>query len=202
MAIVNQNAWAVIQPELFAGESIRWAGQSNTSVIFHKDDSFLVPISLFWGGFMMLWEAEVAGLLRPRNPNILLVLIGIPFVLAAQYLIWGRFLHAAWKKKRTFYALTTRRVIVVQHGLQRQTASANIDALPTLTRENGPNGTGTVRFAKWEMEHPGAQQLGFTRFDVMAIGRVPTFLDIDDVDSVYRLISDLQMEARVQRTTT
>jgi hypothetical protein len=35
MAIVNQNAWAVIQPELFAGESIRWAGQPNTSVIFH-----------------------------------------------------------------------------------------------------------------------------------------------------------------------
>ena len=57
-----------------------------------------------------------------------------------------------------------------------------------------------VRFAKWEMAHPGAQQLGFTRFDVMAIGRVPTFLDIDDVDSVYRLIPDLQMEARVQRT--
>ena len=119
MAIVNQNAWRVIQPELFAGESIRWAGQPNTSVIFHRDDSFLVPISLLWGGFMMLWEAEVAGLLRPRNPNILLVLIGIPFVVAAQYLIWGRFLYAAWKKKRTFYALTTRRVIVVQHGLQR-----------------------------------------------------------------------------------
>jgi hypothetical protein len=180
----------------FAGQDSR-----TPASFFIKDDSFLVPISLLWGGFMMLWEAEVAGLLRPRNPNILLVLIGIPFVVAAQYLIWGRFLHAAWKKKRTFYAVTTRRVIVVQHGLQRQTASANIDALPTLTRENGPNRTGTVRFAKWEMEHPGARQLGFTRFDVMAIGRVPTFLDIDDVDSVYRLISDLQMEARVQRTT-
>jgi hypothetical protein len=201
MASINQDARSVIQPGLFAGESICWAGQPNTNVIFHKDDAFLIPVSLLWGGFMMFWEAVVAGLFRSHDTWVLGMLFGIPFVIYAQCLIWARFLYAAWKKKRTFYAVTTRRVIVVQDGWQRQSAVANIDTLPNLMRENGPNGTGTVRFAKWQTEHPGCQPLGWTRFDVMAIGSVPTFVDIDDVDSVYQLVSDLQKKARAQRTS-
>jgi hypothetical protein len=199
MAPLNQDAWRVVQPELLAGESICWSGQPNTSVIFHKDDFFLIPISLLWGGFAMFWETEVTGLFRQGNPWVFGLLWGIPFVLYGQYIIWGRFLYAAWKKKRTFYAVTTRRVIAVQQGWQRQTAFTYIDTLPTLTRENGANGTGTLRFAQWEMEHPRARQLGWTRFDVMAIGRVPTFIDIDDVNSVYKLVSDLREKSFAQR---
>jgi hypothetical protein len=152
------------------------------------------------GGFAMFWEAEVAGLFRQGNPWVFGAVWGIPFLLFGQYLIWGRFLYAAWKKKRTFYAVTTRRVIVVQQGWQRRVASTYIDTLPTLARENRSNGTGTLRFAQWEVEHPRAQQLGWTRFDVMAIGRVPTFVDIDDVNSVYQLVSDLRGKAFAQRT--
>jgi hypothetical protein len=38
----------------------------------------------------------------------------------------GGFLYAAWKKKRTHYAVTNRRVIVVQDGWKRQMASTYI----------------------------------------------------------------------------
>ena len=50
-----------IQPELTPGESIVWAGQPNTSVIFHKQDVFMIPFSLMWGGFAIFWEAGVSG---------------------------------------------------------------------------------------------------------------------------------------------
>lgn len=60
MEPVNQDAWRVVQPELLAGENICWSGQPNTSVTFHKDDSFLIPISLLWGGFMMFGEAAAS----------------------------------------------------------------------------------------------------------------------------------------------
>ena len=32
----------------------------------------------------------------------------------------------------------------------------------------------------------------------MTVGNVPTFVDIDDVDSVYRLVSDLREKARTK----
>jgi hypothetical protein len=194
MAPIIQDAWTAIQAGLFAGESICWVGQPNTNVNFHKDDALLIPVSLLWGGYMMFCEAVM--LFWSHNTRVSLMLFGIPFVVYGQYLIWGRFFYAAWKKKRTFYAVTNRRVIVVQDGWRRQSAVADLDSLPSSILENGPNGTGTVRFAKWQTEHPGCQKLGWTRFDLMAIGNVPTLVDIDNADFVYRLVSDLQKKTR------
>ena len=120
MTQLDQASLAAIQPELTSGESVLWTGQPNQSKIFHKEDAFLVPFSLLWGGFAIFWEAGVAGL-WPSGPRshetwIFGVIWGIPFVLIGQYFIWGRCLYAAWKKKRMHYAVTDRRVIVVQNG--------------------------------------------------------------------------------------
>ena len=79
-----------------------------------------------------------------------MMIFGASFVLVGQYLIWGRFIYAAWKKKRTHYAVTDRRVIVVQDGWNRQMVSAYIDALPTLIKEGGSDELGTLRFAQAE----------------------------------------------------
>jgi hypothetical protein len=58
----SQDSIVAVQPELLSGESIVWAGQPNTRVIFHKQDLYMVPFSLLWGGFAIFWEAGVSGL--------------------------------------------------------------------------------------------------------------------------------------------
>jgi hypothetical protein len=42
---------------------------------------------------------------------------------------------------------------------------------------------------------------GWEAWDGMAVGTVPTFVDIEDVDSVYRLVSDLREKARSAKAT-
>jgi hypothetical protein len=37
---IAQASYATVQPELTSGESVLWAGQPNTSVIFHKEDVY------------------------------------------------------------------------------------------------------------------------------------------------------------------
>ena len=123
---------------------------------------------------------------------------GIPFVLVGQYLIWGRFFYSAWKKTRTYYAVTNRRVIVVQEGWKRQMASAYVDTLPTLIKEGDSGGTGTLRFA--QPEPMWSRGRGWGTWDSMSIGNVPTFVDVQDVDNVYRLVSDLREKARPSKT--
>jgi len=195
----------VIQPELTSGESILWAGQPSTRVIFHKEDLFLIPFSLLWGGFAIFWEGAVAGYwgssgTRSGHPWAFGMIWGIPFVVIGQYVIWGRFLYAAWKKKRTHYAVTNRRVIVVQDGWKRQMASTYIDTLPTLIKEGGSIGIGTLRFAQPDSMWSGRR--GWGAWDGMAVGNVPTFWDIEDVDSIYRMVSDLREKTRTAKATT
>jgi hypothetical protein len=201
--MINQGSLIVIQPELTSGESILWTGQPSTRVVFHKEDLFLIPFSLLWGGFAIFWEGAVAGYWGssgtcPAHQWAFGMIWGIPFVVIGQYVIWGRFLYAAWRKKRTHYAVTNRRVIVVQDGWKRQMASTYIDTLPTLIKEGGSIGIGTLRFAQSESMWSGRR--GWEAWDGMAVGTVPTFIDIEDVDSVYRLVSDLREKVRLAKT--
>ena len=144
MSVINQDSVAAIQSELLSGETILWAGHPDTRVVLHKEDLFLIPFSLVWGGFAIVWEAGVAGVwgnsARSGLPWTFGMIWGIPFVLIGQYLIWGRFFYAAWKKKRTYYALTNRRVIVVQNGWKEQMASSYLDSLPTLLKDVSSGG--------------------------------------------------------------
>ncbi len=191
---LNPESLSAIQPELAPGERLLWAGQPKASTIFHKEDGFLIPFSLMWGGFAIFWEASAAGLWgntprpHPHPAPFFFLLWGVPFVLIGQYLIWGRFFYAAWKKKRTHYGVTDRRVIVVQNGRTRQMSSAYIDTLPALVKEVGKDGSGTLRFTQ---AMPQGRN-GGASWNAMAVGAIPTFVDIDDLDAVYRLISDLR----------
>ena len=85
--------------------------------------------------------------------------MGIPFVLVGQYMIGGRFLYSAWKRKRTHYAVTSRRVLVVQDGWKRQMASAYIDTLPTLIKEgNSSVGAALDDVGQEVQSHTGARR--------------------------------------------
>jgi len=95
MPPLNPDSLAAIQPELTSGESVLWAGQPNTRVIFHKEDLFLIPFSLLWGGFAIFWEGAVAGYWGSSgkgsgHPWLFGMIWGIPFVLIGQYVNLGK----------------------------------------------------------------------------------------------------------------
>ena len=89
---------------------------------------------------------------------------------------------------------------MVQDGWKRQMASAYIDTLPTLIKEGNSSGIGTLRFAQQESMWSGRR--GWGAWDGMAVGNVPTFWDIEDVDSIYRLVSDLREKTRTAKAMT
>ena len=45
-----------------------------------------------------------------------MALWGIPFLVAGNYMVWGRFLVDGWLKRRTYYAITSRRAFLLQEG--------------------------------------------------------------------------------------
>jgi hypothetical protein len=200
MPIIDSLAAQKLQPELLSGESIYWAGMPNPQVIFHSDDWGMIPFSLLWGGFTIFWEADALGLWNsaPRSSaeavSTFASLWGIPFVMIGQYMIWGRFVVDAWLKRRTYYAVTNRRVLILQEGWKRKTNFVFLESLPELSREGTSIGT------LWlgPKSSPFAQRRGlnfnFSRFYLE--DSTPVLADIDNVDYVQRLILDLREKSR------
>jgi len=145
LGIIDPEVSLKVQSELMPGESLLWTGRPNPRVVFHSDDLYLVPFSLLWGGFAIFWEMGVLGYWgngpKGGTASAFMSLWGIPFVAAGQYMIWGRFFYDGWLKRRTYYSVTDRRVLVVQEGWKRKTSWMYIDAIPTIEREGTTAGT-------------------------------------------------------------
>jgi hypothetical protein len=191
-----------LQSELSSGESLLWSSQPQQKVIFHQQDWFAIPFSLMWGGFAVFWECGVTGLWG-SSKNVhwapsFLVLWGVPFVLFGQYMIWGRFLYAAWKKTRTYYGVTNKRVLVLNAGSSRRVTDAyfsSIDSVSLITRSDG---IGTIEFAP----EPGAQSAwsfsnrrGRGNQISIDLSRL-AFFDIHDARNVYQLIQAQREKTR------
>jgi hypothetical protein len=182
-------------PELLPGEIIVWTGQPNPSVIFHRDDWAIIPFSLMWGGFAIFWLLGASGLwdMGQSKPSHSFGLFGIiwgtPFVLVGQYLIWGRFLYKRWKKKRTHYALTSRRALIVEYRPGNRTvSSAWFEALALIDKSVRADGIGSISF--------GGPVTGEWQWGKNNPPRPPTFDDIDNADSVYQMVLRAYHQAR------
>jgi hypothetical protein len=195
---IDPNAAMKIQPELMSGETLQWATMPNTSVILHSEDWTVIPFSLLWGGFAIFWEAGVLGYwgngAKKHPAPGFMVLWGIPFVLIGQYLIWGRFLTDAWLKRKTYYAVSNCRVLIVQEGWKRKVRSCYLETIPEIVREGERTGTLWLGQKLSLFAGRGSPKSSISRFDVDSY--VPVLADIDDLDSVYQLIIELREQAR------
>jgi hypothetical protein len=179
--------------ELLPGEKIEWAGRPDPSVIFHTEDWFMVPFSLLWGGFAIFWFWGATGLGKiGKDPSAefetFAAIWGGAFVLIGQYMIWGRFFYAWWRKKRTVYALTNRRVLIFVQGLTGLSqSSAYFNQMPMIDYRVRADGIGSISFGgplQGQLQARGAPP------------RPPTFEDVNDAEAMYRLALRIQDDAR------
>jgi hypothetical protein len=182
------------QPDLLRDEKVAWAGQADPQFRFSGGDIFLVPFSILWGGFALFWEAGVLGLLDGQpalNPG---ALFGIPFVVIGQYFIWGRFIYKAYKNRRTFYALTNQRVLILATMRARRVQTLFLNQLPTINKTVQRDGVGTLEFGlspSWAGTYANS---GMELFAGRSGQMAPAFYDIPDVESVYRLVMRLKTD--------
>lgn len=135
----------LLRSYLLPGERLLWTGRPRQGILFAGSDAFLIPFSLFWGGFAIAWNVGV-WMIPPTGPDIAFKLFGLPFLIVGLYLIFGRFLHDSSIRRQTFYAVTDRRVIALRASRRRKFKSLDIRLLPALELEEHPDGTGTLTF--------------------------------------------------------
>lgn len=176
------------QPELLRDEKVAWAAQPDPRFRLSGQDVFLVPFTLLWGGFAIFWELGVLGVLDGQPSFNAGALFGLPFVIIGQYVIWGRFLYKRYRQRRTFYAVTNRRVLIVALARSRQLQSLFLNQLPTVTKTVRRDGSGSLVFGTAPYWAGSYANSGMDFFNTRGGAMPPAFYDIPDVDGVYQLI--------------
>ncbi|WP_155982211.1 hypothetical protein [Xanthobacter sp. 126] len=127
--------------QLLPGERIRWVGHPGKG--FDLDSLVLSDIFInFLSAVILLY---LVGLDQHDRPMFFFVLasFGLWAILFA-----GRFLHEAWLRGRTFYALTDRRVLFLCFGVGDRPRLTALDLSNIVSiQQSGSDAFGTIYFA-------------------------------------------------------
>jgi hypothetical protein len=165
-----------LRPQLGPGEKLLWSGQPRRGLRLRATDALLIPFSLMWCGFAVFWELSVI----KEGAPFWFRLWGIPFVLMGLYLIAGRFFVDAWQRGRTYYGLTSERILLVSAGFQREVKSLPLRNLPEVTLRERGDRSGTISFGPASATHgwlaeapwPGMGKYLPPRFDMVENARL------------------------------
>jgi hypothetical protein len=132
-------------------EQVRWVGQPRQGIFLRVGDLGMFPFSLFWGGFAIVWETiAIRSILfgngAPAFIKFLFPLWGIPFVIIGLYIMIGRFFVDSWLRRRTWYAITDRRVLILTVGATRRLSSFDLRTLSEVNFQQHSDGTGSIAF--------------------------------------------------------
>lgn len=123
---------------LLPGESIVWKGRPEKGHILTSADIIMIPFSIFWLGFALFWEF---GVIESGIPFF--ALFGLPFIGVGIYFVFGRFIHKAYLRARTFYVVTNKKLIIKKGN--RINIYTPHD-LPPMTLQMHKNGNGSIYF--------------------------------------------------------
>ena len=158
----------------------------------------MIPFSLMWGGFAIFWEGGVTGLI-PFSGNqhgghapLFMAIWGIPFVLIGLYMIFGRFFGDAATRKRTYYGVTDRRLIVLKTLFRFNLTSTDLASTTNLNLNERANGTGDIIFGT-PSPMPGMIGAGWPNRRGY---QPPGFYFLPDAREVFNLIRGAQDKAR------
>jgi len=188
-----------IESRLDPGEKLLWTGQPKQGVRLQPQDAFMIPFSLMWGGFAIVWEASVLGIglmhadkASDKGVTVFMSLWGIPFVLVGLYMIVGRFFYDSALRQKTFYAVTNRRVIVLKGLWSFNLMSYDFYTLGTLNLSERSDGSGSILFG-----NPNPMSwIGTGGWPTTGRYTVPGFYLLPDVRSVFGIIRDAQTASR------
>ncbi len=178
---------SMFRNELSSGERLLWYGRPQQGPVLRPTDAFMIPFSLLWGGFSIFWEASVVIATAPSFFS----LWGVPFVLIGLYMIIGRFFVDAYIRSKTYYAVTSERILIVSGMLNREVRSLSLKTLSDINLKLKGNGSGTILFGNsifGAAFYDGTPMPGSRRY------QPPGFEFIENARTVYDLVRKAQKE--------
>ena len=176
-----------IEKELGSGEKLLWSGRPRQGLRLRPADAFVIPFSLLWCGFAIFWEASVC----KGNTPFFFKLWGVPFVLIGLYIVFGRFFADARTRARTYYGVTSERIIIVSGLFSRQIKSLSLRTLTDISLTERGDGSGTITFGP-QFSYPFGRQSNIGGWPGSSQYAAPAFDLVEHVKEAYNTIRQAQ----------
>jgi len=133
-----ENLQAELREHLEENESLIWTGKPKSGIVFRTSDIFLIPFSVLWCGFAIVWVTMAA------KAGGLFALFGVPFVIIGLIFVFGRFIIDAKQRENTVYGITENRILIKSGVFSSNIKSLNIKTLSDIELSEKGDGTGTI----------------------------------------------------------
>lgn len=181
-----------IQSGLAPGQSLAWIGQRNPSVILHNEDLLLVRFSLVWGGFAIFLGRRCVRLLGPRFPKRPMDIWKIFDLGKIRLRRLAQKAHVLSCDQSPGHRVAKRLESKIGRSLPQFT--------PSFTKEGPDSGPGTLSFTPnssfFSVFSGGSSSSrgrgGWGPWNAISVVDTPIFRDIENLDYLYRLVSDLR----------
>ena len=174
-----------INTEVSSKEKLLWSGKPQLGPRLTARDLFIIPFSLLWCipvSAMFIGDGRAL----TQNAPFPFMLFPAIFLIVGIYLMFGRFLHDAWRRSRIVYGLTDKRAIIITGS---KIKSLPITSATEVQFKPHRKGRSSIQFGAsgsiFSMNH--SQQMGIWTGAPFA----PTFEGIEGGDKVYKQIKDI-----------
>lgn len=174
------------------GERLLWRGKPQQGLRFGVQDLLIVPISLLWGGMVIFSFAS--GGFATADMQFPFVLFPLLFGAAAVYVTVGRLIHDAWIRSQIEYALTDRRIIIVQRGFGGDVTTLDIGKMEQVRfKPRGDRGDIVFGRSPGWLGVFGAQSLrsSFALW-TPSLSETPQFMGVENARRLYDQIEGLR----------
>ena len=179
-AQTHSNQW---EDYLAADERLLWQGAPATGLRFSAKGLFTSIFGLFFFGFSVFWVAMAASFGGNTPLDYLFPLFGLPFVLVGFWMVVGHWFYDAFKRKRSRYALTTKRAIIARNLMRRKMESYEITPQSPISLVEGT--LDTVNFAQRTYRTKNGTNTVYTGFRF-----------IEDGQKVFSILMDIRAQKK------
>jgi hypothetical protein len=198
---------AFFEKDLTPGEKILWSGKPQQGFLRRGSDLLYVPISLVICGLALWLEGWIISLLWQvyslgdgsttaqliMGTLFLCGVVVMPLVLIGLFLAAGRFGFDRLRRRKTFYLLTEKRVLICSTLLKRRVRSITLDnKLKTrLIRHSGGRGSITLTADIWIWWILVGPAWWIPFWPDVEVYQAPFLERIEDAERVYQKIREL-----------
>lgn len=171
---------SIFEDYLSKDEKVLWTGQPEKFLIFDRRELYYLPISIvtffFNLGSLFIFVISMLNIILDMDKsltgnqgiNTLIMILSFIISIILFYVSIGRFFYKNWKIKKTYYAVTDSRIIVLIDTWKRRLEEINLNKVDGLSKIVYSNEKGTIRFESSEFADVDLWSLYiYTGFDLL-----------------------------------